>query len=96
MAAYFFFDVVKINDRKKLEQYRSKVLATVDKYEGRYLLIGGPLKLIAGNWKPTFPVIIEFPTQAQAYQWYDSKEYAPLKTLRMEAAEVNAVFMQGL
>lgn len=96
MASYFFFDVVGVKDQKKMEKYRSGVLATVDKYEGRYILIGGPLESVEGSWKPAFPVIIEFPDQLKARQWYTSAEYAPLKTLRMEAAEVNAVFMQGL
>lgn len=96
MAAYFFFDVVNVKDQKKMGKYRSGVLATVDKFRGRYILIGGPMEAVEGNWKLTFPVIIEFPDQILAYQWYDSTEYAALKALRMEAAEVNAVFMQGI
>ena len=41
MAAYFFFDVREITDPPRLEEYRSRVLATVEQYEGRYLLVGG-------------------------------------------------------
>lgn len=96
MATFCFFDVLKIKDPAKMDQYRNEVLKTVNQFGGRYVLIGGPLKTMEGDWSPSFPVIIVFPNQTQAYQWYESEEYAPLKALRQEAAEVNAVFMQGL
>ena len=79
-----------------MEKYRENVLATVDQYEGRYILIGGPCEVLEGNWQPTFPVIIEFPNRENASDWYSSKEYAPLKALRLEAADANAVILQGL
>lgn len=79
-----------------MEKYREKVLATVVRYEGRYILIGGPCEVLEGNWMPTFPVIIEFPNRDNAIDWYDSMEYVPLKDLRMEAADANAVLFQGI
>jgi uncharacterized protein (DUF1330 family) len=37
--------------------------------------------MIEGNWQPTFPVTIELPSLEQAHAWYNSDDYAELKTL---------------
>ena len=79
-----------------MEIYRAQVLNTIDQYGGRYLAIGGPFEVIEGTAKPTYPVVIEFPSLRQAHQWYDSAEYCGLKRLRLAAVDVNAVFIQGL
>ena len=96
MAAYCYFDILEMKDEHKMEIYKEHVLATVDQYGGRYLVIGGPCDLVEGNSKPNYPVVIEFPGMDQAYHWYNSEEYKALKALRKEAVEANAVFIQGL
>ena len=85
MPAYSFFDVMEVTDPDKLEQYRQAVHATVERYGGRYLTIGGRCDVIEGMWRPVFPVIIEFPSLEQAHRWYDSAEYRELKQMRLAA-----------
>jgi uncharacterized protein (DUF1330 family) len=95
MAAYCFFDTYEVTDPEKLEQYRNSVLATVKRYGGKYVLVGGKCDIVEGNWRPTFPVLIEFPSLEAAHSWYDSQEYAPLKALRPSGTKNNAVFMES-
>jgi uncharacterized protein (DUF1330 family) len=95
MAAYCFFDMYEVTDPEKLEQYRSSVLATVMRYGGKYVLVGGKCDIVEGNWRPTFPVLIEFPNLEAAHSWYNSQEYAPLKALRFSGTKNNAVFMES-
>jgi len=95
MSAYCIFDFIEISDYKKMDTYRKKVGPTVKKYEGRYRAIGGEFKVMEGEWNPIFPVIIEFPTLAQAYKWYDSNEYRELRDLRANASKSNVVFIDG-
>lgn len=95
MAGYVFLDVVEITDPEKMEEYRSRVLATVEGYEGRYLLVGGPCEVIEGDWQPVFPVLIKFPTLDHARRWYDSEEYRELKALRQAATKGTAVLMES-
>lgn len=96
MSAYCFFDVLEITDEEKMERYRAGVFATVEQYGGRYLVIGGKTDLVEGEWKPVFPVLIEFPSLEQAHRWYDSGEYKALKDLRLAATKGHAVFIEGL
>jgi uncharacterized protein (DUF1330 family) len=95
MSAYVLFDIQRIIDSGKLEQYRAGVLATVTRYGGRYLCVGGAFDVLEGSWRPSFAVIIEFPSMEQARRWYGSPEYAPLKALRLAATQGNTVLVDG-
>jgi uncharacterized protein (DUF1330 family) len=95
MPAYFFFDMLEVTEPQKLERYRQVVAATVQRYGGHYLTVGGRTDVVEGEWQPVFPVLIEFPDLEQARRWYDSEEYREPKALRVAAAKGNAVFIEG-
>lgn len=95
MAAYFVFDVREIKDADKAAEYRGQVFDTVKQFDGRYLVLGGPVDLVEGYWIPKIPVIIEFPSLEKARAWYESDAYGPLKSLRREATESHAVLVDG-
>ncbi|BCH21813.1 class I SAM-dependent methyltransferase [Mesorhizobium sp. L-8-3] len=96
MAAYCFFDVREITDQAKVDQYLTGVFATVEQYGGRYLVLGGKSNLVEGDWQPVYPVIVEFSDREQAQRWYWSREYEPLKALRLAGTRSNAVFLEGV
>lgn len=79
-GSILFFDMYEVTNPEKLERYRSGVLATVKRYGGEYILVGGKCDIVEGNWRPTFPVLIEFPT---------------LKALRLSGTKNNVVFMES-
>jgi uncharacterized protein (DUF1330 family) len=95
MAAYCIFDIREIVDREKMAKYRAGVSPTVEKFGGRYLALGGPFDVVEGDWKPVFPVIIEFPTLERAHEWYESEDYAEMLRLRLEGSRGSAVFIDG-
>ena len=70
MSAYCIFDIREIVDREKMAKYREGVAPTVEKFGGRYLELGGPFDVVEGDWRPVFPVIIEFPNLEEAHRWY--------------------------
>ncbi|MDL1872872.1 DUF1330 domain-containing protein [Deltaproteobacteria bacterium PRO3] len=96
MSAYCLFDNLEVIDAAKLEEYKSRVAPVVEKYGGRYVVLGGKVELMEGQWRPTFPVMIEFPNLDRARQWYFSDEYRELKELRLSAMKSNAVLLEGL
>jgi uncharacterized protein (DUF1330 family) len=95
MSAYFFFDVQEITDWDKLNEYRENIHGLVEKYEGKYCIIGGEQQLLEGDWQPTFPVLIEFENVEKARRWYDSPEYKELKALRLSATKGSMVLIDG-
>jgi uncharacterized protein (DUF1330 family) len=96
MTAYCFVDVTEVTGPEALDAYRRQVGETVACHGGRYLLVGGALDAVEGTWRPSFPVIIEFPSLDHARRWYGSEEYRALKALRLAATHGHAVFMAGL
>ena len=94
MTAYAIGDV-NITNPSKFEKYRGQAPATVKKYGGRYIVRGGPIVKMEGDWEPSRLVIIEFDTMTQLKKWYHSKEYSGPKQLRHESSNTNVVFMEG-
>ena len=95
MAAYYLVDIREIKDNAKMQDYRARITPVVERFGGRYVVIGGPAEILEGSYQPIFPVMIEFPTMADAHRWYDSADYRELKALRLSATESNAFFMEG-
>ena len=95
MAAYCLFQNLKITDPAKMGEYAEKVKPITESFGGQYVTAAGTVEVKEGDWSPTSPVIIQFPSLEAANLWYTSAEYAPLKALREAAGEFSAVFMEG-
>ena len=95
MAAYVIADV-NVTDPGLYADYTKIVTATVEKYGGRFVVRGGAVDVKEGGWKPARLVVLEFPTMAQARDWYDSPEYAPALALRLKAANAKLILVEGV
>jgi uncharacterized protein (DUF1330 family) len=95
MSAYFIVDI-DIHDAPGLEEYRNQVPATLTKYGGRFIVRGGKLERLEGDWQPKRLVLLEFPSVEQAKRWYDSEEYRPLKAMRLKASSSNLILVDGV
>ena len=49
MSAYFFVDIHEFTDQEKMATYREGVFASVEKYSGRYLVLGGKCEIVEGS-----------------------------------------------
>lgn len=96
MSAYCIVDVIRVKDRAKYDEYKKLVRPVVEKFGGRFRVAGGRFEVIEGEWKPTHPVMIEFPSLDAVHRWYDSAEYAPLKALRLAATDGSMIFIEGV
>ena len=95
MPAYCLLDVKEIVDNDLMNQYRKRVFATVKKFGGRYLTVGGEVRVVEGDWRPVFPVMIEFPSAKHARDWYDSPDYAALKEQRLKATRGDMILLDA-
>ncbi len=94
MAAYVISDVRK-RDGAGFERYRSLAATTSAQYGGRYIVRGGDVRSVEGDWHPEAIVIIEFPSMERAQEWYRSPEYAEALTVREIALDRNLIFVEG-
>jgi uncharacterized protein (DUF1330 family) len=95
MAAYLIVDL-EVLDQAGFEEYRKQVPETIARYGGRYIVRGGRMDVLEGDWRPTRVVILEFPSVEQAKRWYDSEEYRAPKALRMKTARTNLVLVESV
>jgi uncharacterized protein (DUF1330 family) len=95
MGVYFVVDVT-IHDPQSYADYSRQVGPMVARYGGSFLVRGGATETIEGDWQPRRLVIIEFADTAHFRAWYDSPEYAEVRTIRFNASTARAVLAQGV
>ncbi|MGC9974180.1 MAG: DUF1330 domain-containing protein [Gaiellaceae bacterium] len=96
MSVFVIAERVEILDAAPLQQYLETVSPEIERYGGRYNVVSESVEVLEGEWHPPSLVIFEFPSREQALARWDSDEYAPLKTLRRQAAVYNIVLAEGL
>jgi uncharacterized protein (DUF1330 family) len=96
MAAYVLSEIVEILDQALMEKYRSLAPTSIERYGGRYIVRGGAIEKLEGDWMPHAIVIVEFPTMGRAQEWYQSLEYAEALTIRPQALNRRLFFIEGV
>jgi uncharacterized protein (DUF1330 family) len=49
MPAYFLVDIREIKDKSKMNDYRARINPVVERFGGRYIVIGGPFRVVEGS-----------------------------------------------
>jgi len=97
MAVYMIIDIAVCNKTAKGDylQYLEKVRPIVEQYGGRYLVRGGTVTPIVGDWHPERIILIEFPSAEHVKQWWTSPEYKAIAILREQATQAKAIIVEG-
>ena len=94
MSAYLIYDV-DIHDPIPYGEFMKQVKPLVESMGGTYLVRGGALEVLEGDWNPTRIVLFEFPDMASARKLFASEAYAPLKALRQSCSTGHVVIVEG-
>ena len=95
MSAYVIVQV-RVEDPVRYEDYKKMAAASLTRFDGRFLVRGGPVQTLEGEWSPTRLVILEFPSAERAREWWSSEPYAPAKRLRQETATTQMILAEGV
>jgi uncharacterized protein (DUF1330 family) len=90
MPALLIADI-DVRDPEIYARYRSANPAIVSKFGGKYLAVGGEVRVLEGDWAPRRTVIIEFPSMAALQTFYNSPEYAEIRGIRWQSAHSRLV-----
>jgi uncharacterized protein (DUF1330 family) len=74
--------------------YLEQVQATVEPYGGKWLA-QGDVDVIEGAW-PGSVVLLEFPSRADAENWYNSPEYQAILPLRVNNAISDIILVDSV
>ena len=95
MPAYVISDV-SARDAAAWETYRTRAAESIARHGGRYIVRGGAIEPLEGDWKPRTIVIVEFPDLEHARNWYRSRDYAGALEVRDQALERNLILVDGV
>ena len=95
MAAYVISEV-QIRNPELFAQYRALAQPTIGRYGGRYLVRGGAVEAVEGEWAPKQLIIVEFPSMEKAKEWYRSPEYTEALKVREHALDRKMIFVEGV
>jgi uncharacterized protein (DUF1330 family) len=85
-----------ITDPERYEHYKAASPSAIAAGGGRFLVRGGELVVLEGDWQPTRLVMLEFEDLAAAKRWYESEVYQEANRLRDGAAHMRMVAVQGI
>ncbi len=70
--------------------------SSLAQYGGKFLVRGGKVEILEGDWKPNRFVILEFESLERAKEWWDSEEYREAKHLRHATANAQMIVVEGV
>jgi uncharacterized protein (DUF1330 family) len=85
-----------VHDAEQYERYRAAAPGAIAAGGGRFVVRGGEMAVLEGDWRPKRLVVLEFEDLDAAKRWYDSPEYQDAKRLREGAATLHAVAVEGV
>jgi len=94
MPGYVIVDL-EVLDSAKYDIYKTMVPDTLARYGGKFLVRGGKVETLEGDWAPKRLVILEFPSVDLAKAWSEFVEYALAKTLRHQSAVSRMIVAEG-
>jgi uncharacterized protein (DUF1330 family) len=95
MTAYLIVET-DITDPEQYERYKAASPGAVAAGGGRFLVRGGEMAVLEGDWTPKRLVVLEFEDLEAAKRFYESEEYEAAKQLREGAATFRMVAVEGV
>ena len=95
MAAYALAHVRRVTMGPPIIEYLQKIDATLAPFGGTFIVHGGSIEVLEGNWVGHI-IIIEFPNVDAARNWYRSAAYQAIVRLRTENSEGECILVDGV
>ncbi len=94
LPAYLVVDG-RVLDPAGFARYRDLATAAVEKYGGNYLVRGGAIETLEGDWAPQRMTIVAFSSMEAARRFYHSPEYRAARDAREGAARFDMLLVEG-
>jgi uncharacterized protein (DUF1330 family) len=92
MSTYAVAHLRSVTMGPEIVEYLQRIDSTLEPFGGRFLVHGGEIELLEGNWAGDL-VIIEFPDRERARGWYGSTAYRAILPLRTNNSEGDVIFI---
>ena len=97
MPATYLIVESQITDPEAFKQYMAAAPAVAKAFGGEYLVRGGRMAVLEGDWMPPRLTVLRYPSFEAAQAMYDSPGYVAARALRQGAtACFNMVLVEGV
>jgi uncharacterized protein (DUF1330 family) len=97
MAYGYVIVDMNISDLEAYKQYQAAAPASIQAAGGEYLVRGGQIESVEGDWQPARMAVLRFPSFAQAKAWYEGEMYQLARQKRLGAtSHFNLVLVEGV
>jgi uncharacterized protein (DUF1330 family) len=91
----FVIAEIEVTNPEGYKGYSAVVGESIRKYGGRFLVRGGAVHTLEGEWPARRRVILEFPSVDAAKTWWDSPEYAKPMAMRRANSTGRLLLLEG-
>ena len=95
MAAYVLASV-QVHNPEEYEEYKKLAGPSLEAFGGRFLVRGGAVTSLEGEWAPRRLIILEFDSMEKARAWYGSEEYGRAMAIRKRTAATDMIVVEGI
>ena len=95
MSAYMIVYLESVTDPAELAEYRRIGVPTLEASKAKFLVRNGRFEMLEGP-APQGVLMLEFPTMADAKEWYDSPRYQEALQHRYKGARCRALLVEGV
>ena len=86
---------INVKNQEMYSQYIKKVPQIIKKYGGKYIVRGGKISSFACSNLPDRVIIIEFESEENLKQCFNSQEYLAVAPLRENSTESRIIIVDG-
>ena len=94
MKAYLIVDLT-VEDPDRYQEYVKQAPAFVARHGGKYLVRGGEVDVVEGDWTPTRVVVLEFPDKAHLDGLVNDARYQEVANIRRAATVTQMIAVEG-
>ena len=95
MSIYMIVYLEAVTDPAELAEYRRIGVPTLEASKAKFLVRNGRFEMLEGP-APQGVLMLEFPTMADAKEWYDSPRYQEALQHRYKGAKCRALLVEGV
>jgi uncharacterized protein (DUF1330 family) len=95
MTAYYIAEI-HVHDPERYQSIRDRSNALIRRHLGDVIAADSNFEMLHGESEANRVVVIAFPTTEALRSWYDDPDYAGLKRIRDQAADVRILLVNGV
>ena len=95
MIAYAIAHLRQVSVGPEIVEYLERINSTLEPFGGRFIIHGGPVDVLEGQWAGEL-IVIAFPDRNSAHAWYASASYRAIHPLRTGHSAGTAFIVEGV